>query len=122
MAMFILAGGKVGDIIGRRRAFWVGLVVYGIGSGLTAIAPTVLVLALGWSILEGLGAALVLPALVALVAGNYQGSSRAVAYAVIGGMAGAGIAVGPIVGGWATTELSWRAASLKQRGILKCRS
>ncbi len=108
MAMFMLAGGKVGDIIGRRRAFAVGLAVYGTGSALTAIAPTVVVLALGWSVLEGLGAALVLPALVALIAGNYQDEDRAVAYAVIGGMAGAGIAVGPIVGGWATTQLSWR--------------
>ncbi len=108
MAMFMLAGGQVGDIIGRRRAFMVGLVVYGIGSAVTAMAPTVGVLALGWSVLEGLGAALVLPALVALVAGNYEGASRGVAYAVIGGMAGAGIAVGPIVGGWATTEVTWR--------------
>ena len=63
---------------------------------------------LGWSVLEGIGAALVLPALVALVAGNYRGESRAIAYGVLGGVAGAGIAVGPILGGWATTELSWR--------------
>jgi EmrB/QacA subfamily drug resistance transporter len=108
MAMFMLTGGKIGDIIGRRRAFVVGLVVYGIGSGITAVAPTVAVLTFGWSILEGLGAALVMPALVALIAGNYVGKDRNVAYAVIGGVAGAGIAVGPILGGWATTELSWR--------------
>ena len=63
---------------------------------------------LGWSILEGIGAALVLPALVALTAATYKGESRAVAYGVLGGIAGAGIAVGPILGGWATTELSWR--------------
>ena len=108
MAMFMLTGGKIGDIIGRRRAFAVGLVIYGCGSALTAVAPTVAVLTLGWSILEGLGAALVMPALVALIAGNYEGKDRNVAYAVIGGVAGAGIAVGPILGGWATTELSWR--------------
>jgi len=108
MAMFMLTGGKIGDIIGRRRAFSIGLVIYGCGSALTAVAPTVAVLTLGWSILEGLGAALVMPALVALVAGNYEGKERNVAYAVIGGVAGAGIAVGPILGGWATTELSWR--------------
>ena len=58
--------------------------------------------------LEGIGAALVLPAMVALIAGNYQSKDRKVAYAVIGGVAGAGIAIGPIVGGWATTKLSWR--------------
>ncbi len=108
MAMFMLAGGKIGDIIGRRRAFVVGLVIYGIGSGLTAISQSVLVLTLGWSILEGIGAALVLPALAALIAGNFEGRERVTAYAIIGGVAGAGIAVGPIVGGWATTELSWR--------------
>jgi EmrB/QacA subfamily drug resistance transporter len=108
MAMFMLTGGKIGDIIGRRRTFVVGLAIYACGSGLTAVSPTVGVLAFGWSILEGLGAALVLPALAALIAGNWEGKNRKVAYAVIGGVAGAGIAVGPIVGGWATTELSWR--------------
>ncbi len=108
MAMFMVTGGKIGDMIGRRRAFTIGLVIYGCGSAMTAVAPTVAVLALGWSVLEGIGAALVLPALAALVAGNYEGRARASAYAVIGGVAGAGIAVGPILGGWATTELSWR--------------
>ncbi len=108
MAMLMLAGGKIGDIIGRRRAFRIGLVIYGCGSALTAIAPTIAILTLGWSILEGIGASLVLPAMVALVAGNYEGRDRKVAYAVIGGVAGAGIAVGPILGGWATTVLTWR--------------
>jgi len=108
MAMFMLTGGKIGDIVGRRRAFVVGLVIYACGSTMTALAPTVAVLALGWSFLEGIGAALVLPAMAALIAGNFEGAARKAAYAVIGGVAGAGIAVGPIVGGWATTELSWR--------------
>jgi EmrB/QacA subfamily drug resistance transporter len=108
MAMFMLTGAKVGDIIGRRRAFVVGLVVYGIGSLTTALAPTVAVLTIGWSVLEGIGAALVLPALAALIAGNFSGDARKAAYAVIGGVAGAGIAVGPILGGWATTQLTWR--------------
>jgi EmrB/QacA subfamily drug resistance transporter len=108
MAMFMLTGAKIGDIIGRRRAFAVGLVIYGCGSLMTALAPTVGVLTLGWSVLEGLGASLVLPALAALIAGNFEGRERKIAYAVIGGVAGAGIAVGPILGGWATTELSWR--------------
>ena len=108
MAMLMLTGGKIGDIIGRRRAFMIGLAIYACGSGLTAIAPSIAVLALGWSVLEGIGAALVLPAMVALVAGNFEGKDRKVAYAVIGGVAGAGIAIGPILGGWATTVLSWR--------------
>jgi EmrB/QacA subfamily drug resistance transporter len=108
MAALMLTGGKIGDIIGRRRAFIIGLCIYAVGSGLTAIAPTVAVLTLGWSILEGIGAALVLPALAALIAGNFKGRERAAAYAVIGGVAGAGIAIGPILGGWATTEFTWR--------------
>lgn len=112
MATLMLTGGKIGDIIGRRRAFMVGLGIYACGSAVTAVAPSVAVLALGWSVLEGIGAALVLPALVALVAGNYEGPARKVAYAVIGGVAGAGIAVGPILGGWATAELTWRVVFL----------
>lgn len=112
MAMFMLTGGKVGDIIGRRRAFVVGLCIYATGSAITAAAPSVVVLALGWSVLEGVGAALVLPALAALIAGNFEGPARKAAYAVMGGVAGAGIAVGPIVGGWATTALSWRVVFL----------
>ena len=108
MAGLMLTGGKLGDIFGRRRAFAVGLVIYGAGSALTAASWSVPSLAIGWSGLEGIGAALVMPAMVALVAGNFQGQDRAVAYGVLGGVAGAGIAVGPILGGWATTELSWR--------------
>jgi EmrB/QacA subfamily drug resistance transporter len=108
MAGLMLTGGKLGDLIGRRRVFAIGLVIYGAGSALTAVSWSVPVLTLGWSVLEGIGAALVLPAMVALVAGNFRGQDRALAYGVLGGVAGAGIAVGPIVGGWATTELSWR--------------
>jgi len=108
MAMFMLTGAKIGDIIGRRRAFVIGLIIYGCGSALTAVAQTVPILTLGWSVLEGLGASLVLPAMAALIAGNFEGAERKVAYAVLGGVAGAGIAIGPILGGWATTELSWR--------------
>jgi EmrB/QacA subfamily drug resistance transporter len=108
MAALMITGGKLGDLWGRRRAFTIGLCVYAVGSSLTAVAPTLGLLALGWSIIEGTGAALVLPALAALVAGNYTGRDRAVAYGVIGGLSGAGIAVGPLLGGWVTTYLTWR--------------
>ncbi|MFF3334996.1 MFS transporter [Streptomyces sp. NPDC002888] len=108
MAAFMITGGRFGDILGRRRLFFLGLVVYATGSALTAVAPTLWVLALGWSVIEGLGAAMVLPAMAALVAESYRGRDRAVAYGVIGGLAGAGIAVGPLLGGWVTTYLTWR--------------
>ncbi|WP_329344551.1 MFS transporter [Streptomyces sp. NBC_00663] len=108
MAAFMIIGGRFGDILGRRRMFLAGLVVYAVGSALTAVAPTLWVLTLGWSVIEGLGAAMVLPAMAALVAESYRGKDRAVAYAVIGGLAGAGIAVGPLLGGWVTTYLTWR--------------
>ncbi|HEX6688069.1 MAG TPA: MFS transporter [Solirubrobacterales bacterium] len=108
MAALMLIGGKLGDIWGRRRAFTVGICIYGVGSGLTAASWSVPSLVLGWSILEGIGAALVLPALFALVAGSYKGANRAVAYGVLGGIAGAAIAVGPILGGWMTTDFTWR--------------
>ena len=108
MAMLMLTGGKLGDIWGRGRAFVVGLGIYAVGSALTAVSWNVGALIVGWSVLEGIGAALVLPALVALVAGNYEGRDRVTAYGVIGGVAGAGIAVGPILGGWVTTNLTWR--------------
>ncbi|MBS1676506.1 MAG: MFS transporter [Actinobacteria bacterium] len=108
MAGLMLTGGKLGDLLGRRRAFAIGLVIYASGSALTAASWNVASLTIGWSVLEGIGAALVLPAMVALVAANFRGPDRALAYGVLGGVAGAGIAVGPILGGWATTELSWR--------------
>ena len=108
MAALMITGGKLGDILGRRRAFTIGIIIDAVGSGLTSVAPTVLVLALGWSIIEGTGAALVLPALAALVGANFKGKDRATAYGVIGGLSGAGIAVGPLLGGWVTTYLTWR--------------
>jgi EmrB/QacA subfamily drug resistance transporter len=108
MAGLMLTGGKLGDLLGRRRAFAIGLCIYGVGSALTAVSWNVPSLMFGWSVLEGIGAALVLPAMVALVAANFEGQDRALAYGVLGGVAGAGIAVGPILGGWVTTELTWR--------------
>ena len=108
MAALMIPGGKLGDILGRRRTFTIGLAIYGTGSLLTALSWSVPSLMLGWSVLEGLGAALVLPALVALTARSFEGQARALAYGVLGGVAGAGIAVGPILGGWVTTNLTWR--------------
>src|SRR4051812_13736778 len=108
MATMMLAGAKLGDIIGRDRTFAIGLAVYGLGSFTTAISPNLGVLLIGWSLIEGLGAAMVMPAIVSLVAATYEGKQRALAFGIIGGVAGAAIAAGPLIGGWVTTEFSWR--------------
>ncbi len=108
MAAFMLTGAKLGDIFGRRRAFSIGLMVYGVGSLTTALSPNVTVLLIGWSVIEGLGAVLVIPAIAALTAGSYTGRERALAYGLLGGVAGAGAAVGPLIGGFVTTVLTWR--------------
>ncbi len=118
MAALMITGGKLGDILGRRRAFTVGLLIYGIGSALTAVSWDVASLAVGWSVLEGIGAALVLPALVALAASTFSGRERAAAYGVLGGVAGAGIAVGPILGGWLTANLTWRLVFAGEAAIV----
>ena len=108
MAAFMLTGAKLGDMWGRRRAFGIGLGVYGVGSLTTALSPSLGVLLVGWSLIEGLGAVLVIPAIAALTAINYEGRERAMAFGLLGGVAGAGAAVGPLVGGFVTTALSWR--------------
>jgi MFS family permease len=108
MAGLMLTGGKLGDILGRRRAFAIGLVVYAAGSITTALSPNVTVLLIGWSGLEGIGAALVIPAIASLTARNYSGADRAIAYGVIGGIAAAGVAAGPLIGGWVTEAFTWR--------------
>src|SRR6478735_8132968 len=108
MAMLMVPGGKIGSIIGRRRAFSIGCVVYGIGSLTTAISPNLPVLIVGWSVLEGVGAALILPAIVALVAGNYPPKERPRAYGLVMGAGAIAVAVGPLIGGFATTYFSWR--------------
>ncbi len=108
MASVMLLGAKLGDIWGRRRAFVIGSVIYGAGSLTTAIAPNIQTLFLGWSIIEGLGAVLVIPAIAALIADNYTGKDRITAYAIIGAVSGAAVAIGPLIGGFVTTYFSWR--------------
>jgi len=108
MAAFMLLGAKLCAKWGLLRAFVIGSVVYGIGSLLTGLSPNITTLFLGWSIIEGLGAVLVIPAIAALIAINYKGKDRVVAYAIIGGISGAAAAAGPLIGGFMTTYLSWR--------------
>jgi MFS family permease len=108
MAALMITGAKVGAIIGRKRAFAIGCVIYGAGSFTTSIAPSLPVLLFGWSFLEGVGAALILPAIVALVAGNFAPERRPAAYGLVAAAGAVAVAVGPLIGGFCTTYFSWR--------------
>ena len=108
MASFMLTGAKLGDMQGRRRIFAIGLGVYGTGSLITSLSPNIGVLLFGWSFVEGIGATLVIPAIASLTAANYTGKERALAYGLLGGIAGAAVAAGPLIGGFVTSALTWR--------------
>jgi MFS family permease len=108
MASLMITGGKVGQILGRKRAFAIGCVIYGCGSFVTAIAPSLPVLMIGWSGLEGIGAALIMPAIVALVASNFATADRPRAYGLVASAGAIAVAAGPLIGGLFTTYWSWR--------------
>ena len=108
MAALMITGAKIGAIIGRKRAFTIGCVIYGAGSLTTSLAPNLPVLLIGWSFLEGVGAALILPAIVALVAGNFPVERRPAAYGMVAAAGAVAVAVGPLLGGFCTTYFSWR--------------
>jgi MFS family permease len=108
MAALMITGGKIGALIGRKRAFAIGCVIYGAGSFTTSIAPSLGVLLIGWSLLEGIGAALILPAIVALVAANFRPEGRPRAYGLVMAAGAIAVAIGPLIGGLFTTYLSWR--------------
>ncbi len=108
MASLMITGGKLGQILGRKRAFAIGCVIYGCGSFITAISPNLGVLMFGWSFLEGAGAALILPAIVALVASNFTRPERPRAYGLVASAGAIAVAAGPLIGGMFTTYLSWR--------------
>jgi MFS family permease len=108
MASLMITGGKVGQILGRKRAFAIGCVIYGCGSLITALSPNLAVLLVGWSVLEGVGAALIMPAIVALVASNFARSQRPRAYGLVASAGAIAVAAGPLIGGLFTTYASWR--------------
>jgi MFS family permease len=108
MAAFMITGGKIGGLIGRKRAFAIGCVIYGAGSFTTSLAHSLTVLIIGWSFLEGIGAALILPAVVALVAANFPAEGRPKAYGLVSAAGAVAVAVGPLIGGLFTTYWSWR--------------
>src|SRR3954469_19425941 len=108
MAALMITGAKIGAMIGRKRAFAIGCVIYGCGSLITALSTSLPVLLFGWSFLEGVGAALILPAIVALVAGNFPPERRPAAYGLVAAAGAIAVAVGPLIGGFCTTYISWR--------------
>jgi MFS family permease len=108
MATLMITGGKIGSLIGRRRAFMIGCVIYGAGSLTTSLAPTLTVLIIGWSFLEGIGAALIMPAIVALVASNFPPEGRPRAYGLVASAGAIAVAAGPLIGGLVTTYWTWR--------------
>ena len=108
MASLMITGGKLGEILGRKRAFGIGCVIYGCGSLVTSLSKSLTVLIFGWSFLEGVGAALILPAIVALVASNFAQSERPRAYGLVAAAGAIAVAAGPLIGGLFTTYASWR--------------
>jgi MFS family permease len=108
MASLMITGGRLGQILGRKRAFAIGCVIYGCGSLITALAPNLPMLLVGWSVLEGVGAALIMPAIVALVASNFAQSERPRAYGLVASAGAIAVAAGPLIGGLFTTYASWR--------------
>jgi hypothetical protein len=111
-AAFILIGSKVGDLIGRKRAFVLGLLGYATGALAMAFSQGLTAIIVFWAIIGGLGASLLLPAMQSLIHGNFQGAAQKKAYALVGAAAAIAAAVGPLVGGFLTTFLSWRVGFL----------
>jgi MFS family permease len=110
MAALMVGAGRLGDIIGSKRLYTAALLVFGAGTLTATVAPNVTVLIFGWSFLEGLGAAALIPLSIAMISVNYDGARRAAAFGIVGGFQAVAAATGPIVGGFLATNLSWRVA------------
>ena len=107
-ASFLLISAKLQDIIGKRNIFLLGIIIYGVGDLTAALSPNATVLFIGWSLLEGIGSALMAPALISIITGTYDGIYRTKALAIVSTMAGFAVAIGPLFGGVVTTFFSWR--------------
>jgi EmrB/QacA subfamily drug resistance transporter len=117
-AAFILINSKVGDLIGRKRAFVLGLLAYAVGALAMTVTQSLLPIIIFWAILGGLGASLLLPAMQSLIHGNFAGEAQAKVYALVGAAAAIAAAVGPLLGGFITTYLSWRIGFLLEVVII----
>ncbi|HET9509047.1 MAG TPA: MFS transporter [Gaiellaceae bacterium] len=109
-AAFILIGSKIADLIGRKRAYVLGLLGYAAGALAMTVSQSLLPIVIFWAIVGGLGAALLLPSMQSLIHGNFEGAMQRRAYALVGAAAAIAAAVGPLLGGFITTYLSWRVA------------
>jgi MFS family permease len=107
-AAFILISSKLGDLMGRKRAYVLGLVGYAIGATAMMLAQSMTAVIIFWAIVGGLGASLLLPAMQSLIHGNFEGAAMKKTYALVGASAAVGAAIGPLIGGFVTTYLSWR--------------
>src|ERR671912_2314103 len=117
-AAFILINSKIGDLIGRKRAYVVGLIAYAIGALTMALTQSLLPVIIFWAIFGGIGASLLLPAMQSLIHGNFAGPAQAKAYALVGAAAAIAAAIGPLLGGFITTYLSWRSGFLLEVVII----
>ncbi|MDM7856295.1 MFS transporter [Cellulomonas alba] len=109
-AAFILIGSKIGDLFGRKRAYLLGLSAYGVGAVSMTLAQSLTPIIVFWAVIGGLGASLLLPAMQSLIHGNFSGPAQRKVYALVGAAASVAAAVGPLLGGFITTYLSWRVA------------
>ncbi len=110
MASLMLIGGRLQNILGRKRTFLTGASIYGVGTVVAALSINSTMLLIGWSILEGIGAALMMPASTSIISGSYKGERRAFALGITSSMASGAGTLGPIIGGFLTTYYSWRYA------------
>jgi EmrB/QacA subfamily drug resistance transporter len=110
LAAFTITGGRLGDLFGRKKMFLLGAIIFALGSFIASISHHIAPLLIGEAIIEGIGAALMMPATASLLVANFQGRDRAIAFGVWGAVASAAAALGPIVGGFLTTHYSWRWA------------
>jgi EmrB/QacA subfamily drug resistance transporter len=117
-AAFILIGSKVGDLIGRKRAYVLGLLGYAIGALAMTLAQGLTAIIIFWAVVGGIGASLLLPAMQSLIHGNFDGPAQRRAYALVGAAAAIAAAVGPLLGGFITTYLSWRVGFLLEDLII----
>jgi EmrB/QacA subfamily drug resistance transporter len=117
-AAFILIGGKVGDLIGRKRAYVLGLLGYAVGAVAMALAQGLAAVIIFWAVVGGIGASLLLPAMQSLIHGNFEGAAQKQVYALVGAAAAIAAAVGPLLGGFITTYLSWRVGFLLEVVII----